>query len=119
MWVEAYLLSGSGAVVDQHQCGEDVGGQADDGDEVGGHPGGHAGDQPLPVALQVGLQQGAASAAVLVLLQPLQLVPRQGRGRQLDQLAQDTGPAPVAGLRPGGGAAGGGVCRWLRPSASP
>lgn len=33
------LLGGSRAVVDKDEGGEDVGGQADDGDEVGGDPG--------------------------------------------------------------------------------
>lgn len=33
------LFSGSWAVVDKHKGGEDIGGQADDGDEVWGNPG--------------------------------------------------------------------------------
>ncbi len=45
------LLSGSGAVVDEHKGCEDVSGQADDGDEVGGDPGGDSSHQPFPVTL--------------------------------------------------------------------
>lgn len=33
------LFSGSWAVVNEHKGGEDIGGQADDGDEVRGNPG--------------------------------------------------------------------------------
>lgn len=33
------LFSGGRAVVDEHKGGEDIGGQADDGDEVGSDPG--------------------------------------------------------------------------------
>lgn len=58
------LLSGSGAVVDEDEGGEDVGCQADDGDEVGGDPGRDLGHQPFPVTLHERLKQGAASAAV-------------------------------------------------------
>lgn len=85
-----YLLSGGGAVIHQHQGGEDVGDEPDDGDEIGSDPDGHTGHQPLPVALHDGLQQGAAGTTVPVLIQPLQLVPGQGRRGQLDQLAEDT-----------------------------
>lgn len=45
------LLSGSWAVVDEHKRGEDVGGQADDGDEIGSDPGRDTSHQPFPVAL--------------------------------------------------------------------
>lgn len=58
------LLSSSRAVVDKHKGGEDIGGQADDGDEVGRDPGRYSGHQPLPVALHQGLEQRASSAAV-------------------------------------------------------
>lgn len=58
------LFSGSRAVVDEHEGGEDIGGQADDGDEVGGNPGGYSPHQPLPIALHQRLQQGAPCTAV-------------------------------------------------------
>lgn len=58
------LLSSSRAVVDKHKGGEDIGGQADDGDEVGRDPGRYSGHQPLPVALHQRLEQRASGAAV-------------------------------------------------------
>lgn len=58
------LLSSSRAIVDKHKGGEDIGGQADDGYEVGRDPGRYSGHQPLPVALHQGLEQRASSAAV-------------------------------------------------------
>lgn len=58
------LLSRSRAVVDKHKGGEDIGGQADDGDEVRCDPGRYSGHQPLPVTLHQGLQQRATGAAV-------------------------------------------------------
>lgn len=58
------LFSSSWAVVDEHEGGEDVGGQADDGDEVGGNPGRDSSHQPFPVTLHQRLQQGAPSTAV-------------------------------------------------------
>lgn len=58
------LFGGSRAVVDEHESGEDVGGQADDGDEVGGDPGRDSSHQPFPVTLHQRLQQGASSTAI-------------------------------------------------------
>lgn len=58
------LFSGSWAVVDEHEGGEDIGGQANDGDEVGGNPGRDSSHQPFPVTLHQRLQQGASSTAV-------------------------------------------------------
>ncbi len=58
------LLGGSWAVVDEDEGGEDISGQADDGDEVGGNPGRNASHQPFPVSLHERLQQGASSTAV-------------------------------------------------------
>lgn len=46
-----HLLSGSRAVVHKHKGGEDIGGEADDGDEVGGDPGRDSSYQPFPVTL--------------------------------------------------------------------
>lgn len=62
--VQTNLLGGGWTVVDEHQRGEDVGGQANDGDEVGGDPGRHSSHQPFPVTLHQRLQQGASRAAV-------------------------------------------------------
>lgn len=58
------LFSGSWAVVDEHKGGEDIGGQADDGDEVRGNPGRYSSHQPFPVTLHQRLEQGASSTAV-------------------------------------------------------
>lgn len=68
------LFSGSRTVVDEHEGGEDIGGQADDGDEVWGDPGRNSSHQPFPVTLHERLQQGASSAAV-----PAETVNRQVR----------------------------------------
>lgn len=92
--VGLYLFSGSGAVIDEHERGEGVGGEADDGDEVGCDPWGHAAYEPLPVALHYGFEQGFSRAAVAMLLKTLQLVPSQHRSRKLDQ------PPQHGGLRP-------------------
>lgn len=51
------LFSGSWAIVDEHEGGEDIGGQADDGDEVGGNPGRDSSHQPFPVTLHQRFQQ--------------------------------------------------------------
>lgn len=59
-----HLFSGSRAVVDKHEGGEDIGGQADDGDKVGGDPGGDSSHQPFPVTLHQRLKQGTTSTAV-------------------------------------------------------
>lgn len=40
--LKAHLFGGGGAVVDEHEGGEDVGGEADDGDEVWSDPGGNS-----------------------------------------------------------------------------
>lgn len=58
------LFSGRWAVVDQHEGGEDVGGQADDSDEVGCNPRRDSSNQPFPVTLHQRLQQGASCTAV-------------------------------------------------------
>lgn len=90
-----YLLSCSGTVIHQHQCGEDVGRQADDGDEIGGDPGRHSAYEPLPVALHGGFEQRATRAAVAMLLQTLQLMTGQNRRRHLEQTPQDAGGEPA------------------------
>lgn len=90
-----YLFGGGRAVIHQHQRGEDVCRQTNDGDEVGCDPGRHPVHQPLPVALHDGFEQRASRAAVAMLLQTLQLVARQNRRRQLEQTSQCTGCEPT------------------------
>ena len=107
-----YLLSGSGAIVDQHQGGDDVDGQADDGDEVGSDPGWHVSYQPLPEVLHERLQEGASCTAVLVLLQLLQLVNRERRRGHLNQLAQGTTYTAAATATGCGLALDGGRLKW-------
>lgn len=62
--VKTNLFGGGWTVVDKHQRGEDIGDQANDGDEVGGDPGRDSSHQPFPVTLHQRLQQGASRAAV-------------------------------------------------------
>lgn len=93
--IAQYLFGGGWAVKHQHQRGEDVRRQTDDGDEVGRDPGRHPAHQPLPVALHDGFEQRASRAAVAVLLQTLQLVAGQDRRRQLDQTPQGAGGEPA------------------------
>lgn len=62
--------------------------------------------------LHEGLQKGVACTAIPVLLQLLQLVARQRRSRQLDQLTQDTG-APSTTACCGWACSGGWPVGWV------
>lgn len=75
MHVCVYLLSSGRTVIGEEECGGDVEGEADGGDEVGGDPQGNSLHQPAPEWLQERLQEGFTLTAVPVLLQPLQLLP--------------------------------------------
>lgn len=90
-----YLLGGGGAVGDEHERGEQVDGQAQEGDGVGGHPQRDPLEQPGPVDLQRRLEQRDACRAVAVLLQPPQL----RRAQRLGQRLQPARRRPAPGAR--------------------
>ena len=81
-----YLLGDRGAVRDEQERGEQVDGEAQEGDGVGGHPQRDPLEQPGPVELQRRLKQRDARGCVAVFLQPPQL-------RRVQRLRQRLQPA--------------------------
>lgn len=87
----AYLFGGSRAVIYQYQSTDNISSKSHYGDEVRRHPERHFAHQPAPVSLHEGLQERSSRTAVLMLLQPFQLLPGQTGYRKLHQLGQETG----------------------------
>lgn len=87
-----YLLGDRGAVGDEHERGEHVDGEAQEGDGVGGHPQRDPLEQPRPVELQRRLEQRDARRGVAVLLQPPQLRRAQRLGQRLQPARRRPGP---------------------------